>query len=145
MIADKDLNSGFEGIAPRRICLFYLMLLKSSLLHFFWLTLCSEWKQKLDLYLFLSKIFLRIRTLLDRTISGFPQKPVGLPILVQLRLVVYDSLLSSFQTTFKKKKKEKPTITFPLSHLNKNSHSSVQPPLQKKLISTNRLLNVQKS
>lgn len=40
--------------------------------------------------LFLSTIFLRIGTFLDRSIPGFPQKPVGLSLRVQMRLVVHD-------------------------------------------------------
>lgn len=66
--------------------------------------------------LFPSTIFLRIGTFLDRTIPGFPPKPVGLSLHVRLGLAVCDSLLGSSQRTFQKnKRKEKQAMTSSLS------------------------------
>lgn len=76
---------------------------------FFTLTNSHDWEENWSFGLFPSRIFLRIGTLLDGPIPGFPQKPVGLSLLVQLRLVVRDSLFGAFQRTFRKKKKERKT------------------------------------
>lgn len=129
IVADKDPPFDPQSIAPRRTVLLYVVI---SVLFITIFPLEFPWLRRKHFSLFLNRIFLRIGTLLDGTIPGFPQKPVGLSLLVQLRLVVRDSLLSAFQRAFqKKRKKEKQAITSPLSPLNNSSHSSVQPPLQK--------------
>lgn len=83
--------------------------------------------------LFLSWPFLRIGILLDTTIPGFPQKPVGLLSLCPTEACGLWLTSRCVPTNILEKKntKEKQAITSPLSPLNSSGHSSVQTPLRK--------------